>query len=496
VRAAAGVLAAALAVACTAPNATDGSASPSTSPRSTSETFETFEIGGYPNGIAYSHGSLWVGDPDASELLRVDPVTGTIAERISAGDGSFLVAASGGDLWVSDHLAGTVSRFEPLDGSLVQTIRVGAFPTSVIDRGSALYAVGGPAATVHRIDPRTGHRETVLRFRDELESIAFTSGSIWLTAYGGHVVQRYDERTGRPVGEIDIGRSAWALAETDNRLWVSNRDEGTVSAVDPEGGVVATVALPSGASPFGLWALAGRLWAADADRGILYEIDPALASLVATHELPSPAIAMAAAGGDVWATSGDSGSLVRMEAPPVEAAGFEGDGTPLPPGRYAYSDFAPSLSFEIGPGWIGGHMHAQFFDVQREEGVLLGFARPAFVLGARDEVEAGGLAPEDALQTIATIDAVDADAVVATSIDGHRAYEIRFRTTASVPLFGGDEGTFTIEEGTHRLLALTIEDALVLIVDDVTVQPRDPVDALVQGVIDSVRFDAESQATT
>ena len=70
--------------------------------------------------------------------------------------------------------------------------------------------------------------------------------------------------------------------------------------------------------------------------------------------------------------------------------------------------------------------------------------------------------------------------------------KIRFRTTASVPLFGGDEGTFTIEEGTHRLLALTIDGALVLIVDDVWAEPRDPVDALVQGVIDSVRFDPES----
>ena len=100
--------------------------------------------------------------------------------------------------------------------------------------------------------------------------------------------------------------------------------------------------------------------------------------------------------------------------------------------------------------------------------------------------------PTTRCATIATIDAVDADAVVATSIDGHRAYELRFRTTASVPLFGGDDGTFTIEEGTHRLLALNIEGTLVLIVDDVTVRSREPVDALVQGVIDSVRFDPVS----
>ena len=129
---------------------TQRSASPSARPRR--DRPRRSRSAAYPNGIAYSHGSLWVGDPEASELLRVDPGDRHHRRAVSTGDGSFLVAASGGDLWVSDHLAGTVSRFEPLDGSLVQTIRVGAFPTSVIDRGSALYAVGGPAATVHRID--------------------------------------------------------------------------------------------------------------------------------------------------------------------------------------------------------------------------------------------------------------------------------------------------------------------------------------------------------
>ena len=156
-RAAAGVLAAALAVACTAPNARDGSASPSVSPSAGPRpTSETFEIGGYPNGIAYSHGSLWVGDPEASELLRVDPVTGTIAERISAGDGSFLVAASGGDLWVSEHLAGTVSRFEPLDGSLVQTNPCRRLP-DVRDR-PRIGALCGRRTRCHRPSDRLANR--------------------------------------------------------------------------------------------------------------------------------------------------------------------------------------------------------------------------------------------------------------------------------------------------------------------------------------------------
>ena len=171
------------------------------------------------------------------------------------------------------------------------------------------------------------------------------------------------------------------------------------------------------------------------------------------------------------------------------AAAFIGDGAPLEPGRYTYDAFEPRMTFQIGPGWVGGHAHAEFFDVQREEGVLLGFARPAFVLGAEGEVDADGLVPEEALRTIASIEELEAEPVTPTSIDGRPASELRFRTASDiVPLFGGDDGTFGIEEGTNRLLAVDVDGTLVLIVDDVWAEPRGDVDALVQGVIDSIRF--------
>jgi streptogramin lyase len=476
---------AALAAACTA-----SPAERPASPTPTGPSTETFEIGGYPNGIAYSHGSLWIGDPEASELLRVDPVTGDVVERISAGEGSFLVEASGGDLWVSDHIAGTVSRFDPSDGRLLDEVRVGEFPTTVVDAGSALYAVAGANPTLHRIDHRTNRAEPVIRFGDELEGLAFTPGSIWLTAYGDDRLQRFDGRTGEPRGSIDLDRSAWIMATAGNgRLWVTNRDEGTVTAVDPDGGIVATVDLPEGASPFGIESLGDHVWVTDADQGLLYELDPSTATVVAVHELPSPAFAMTIAGGDLWITAGDTGSLVRLEAPPVEPWAFEGEGKSLEPGRYAFDEFEPPLSFEVGPGWLGGHSHGEFFDVQREEGVLLGFGRPRVVFGAEGEVDVGGLGAEDALRTIATIDALDADPVSPTSIDGRRAFELRFRTDASTPLFGGDDGTFAIEPGGQRLLAVEVDGTLVLVVDDVWAEPRERLDALVQGVIDSIRFD-------
>ena len=110
-------------------------------------------------------------------------------------------------------------------------------------------------------------------------------------------------------------------------------------------------------------------------------------------------------------------------------------------------------------------------------------------MGADGEVDVGGLGAEDALRTIATIDGLDADPVTATSIDGRRAFELRFRTDRNILLFGGDDGAFTIEPGAQRLLAVDVDGTLVLVVDDVWAEPRERADAIVQGVIDSIRFD-------
>jgi hypothetical protein len=170
---------------------------------------------------------------------------------------------------------------------------------------------------------------------------------------------------------------------------------------------------------------------------------------------------------------------------------FEGDGAPLDPGRYAYDSFTgPSISFAIGPGWLGGHTHPEFFDVQREAGgVLLGFADPTFVVGAGGEVEVEGLSAEDAAGTIAANPPFVGGSVRSATIDGHDAFEVRGMPEGSTELFGSDDGTFTVEPGSVRLIAVDVDGRLMLIIGSVWPEPRDRVDRLMDGVIASVRFE-------
>ena len=168
-----------------------------------------------------------------------------------------------------------------------------------------------------------------------------------------------------------------------------------------------------------------------------------------------------------------------------------GDGAPLDPGRYAYDSFTgPPLTFAVGPGWIGGHTHVEFFDVQREEGgVLLGFADPTFVVGAEGIVEIDGLSAEEAVGTIAANPPFVGGSVRSVTIDGREGFEVLGMPETSTELFGSDDGTFTVEPGSVRLIAVDVEGRVLLIVGSVWPEPRDHVDGLIDGVIASVRID-------
>ena len=170
---------------------------------------------------------------------------------------------------------------------------------------------------------------------------------------------------------------------------------------------------------------------------------------------------------------------------------FEGEGVALAPGRYAYDSFiGPRISFAVGSGWIGGHVQPEFFDVQREAGgVLLGFADPNFIASGDGPVEVDELAAEDAVSSIASIRPFEAGAVRPTAIDGRRAFEVHGSPRTNVELFGGNEGSFTVEPGLVRLLAVDVEEALMLIVVSVFEDQRAGVEHAIDGVIASVRFE-------
>jgi hypothetical protein len=103
--------------------------------------------------IAFSAGSVWVTDWASHVVLRLDPTTGKVSERIPAGDQPEKIAAVADDIWVGDAGAGELLRIDASANRIVETLLVGVRPAAVaasrqsvwvLDRNRAVQvAVGG-----------------------------------------------------------------------------------------------------------------------------------------------------------------------------------------------------------------------------------------------------------------------------------------------------------------------------------------------------------------
>jgi streptogramin lyase len=81
--------------------------------------------------IAVTAESVWVSDWASHVVLRLDPTTGRVIERIPAGDQPEKLAGVAGDIWVTDAGAGELLRIDASANRVVETLPVGVKPAAV-----------------------------------------------------------------------------------------------------------------------------------------------------------------------------------------------------------------------------------------------------------------------------------------------------------------------------------------------------------------------------
>jgi hypothetical protein len=124
------------------------------------------------------------------------------------------------------------------------------------------------------------------------------------------------------------------------------------------------------------------------------------------------------------------------------------------------------MSFDLGEGWTGGHLHDEFFDVQRA-GLLVGFADPAFVVRADGgTTPVAGLDTRSAIRLITdTLGGAARDVGPCPYFRALRARCIDAEPEQGVEVFGGPDGRLMLEAGSwDRLAVLEVDDHLVLAV--------------------------------
>jgi len=156
----------------------------------------------FDDGITIRYGSVWVTLTDRSTLLKIDPTTMKVVDRIhDLGDsyGWMPVTAGDGSIWIY-HVAGSagrVFRVDPYTDKIVKRIPVGR-PNVAWPNGDILDAAGyvwscDAGNTLSKIDPRTNRVVGWYTLPNEVCSeVAFGDGSIWLSLYDHSLIYRID----------------------------------------------------------------------------------------------------------------------------------------------------------------------------------------------------------------------------------------------------------------------------------------------------------------
>lgn len=250
------------------------------------------------NGIKVDEsGDLWIAVLEGDEILRVEPGTGAILQRIPTPDGSGPddLVVDGSTIYWTGYLDGTVNAVEAVPGDdpvALADVGAGANPIALRDDGvlvvgravlaSGLYAVEpeegaeperlgdpgpinsfdispdgvlygplpGPGAGVVAVDPTTGEVQETIAVPGAAFAVRWFEDQLYVLtlADARASVQRVDLATGavEPFGDTGLSVADNLAVADDGTVYVTGFDSPTVAVLGPEGQLVDTLTIGGG----------------------------------------------------------------------------------------------------------------------------------------------------------------------------------------------------------------------------------------------------------
>jgi YVTN family beta-propeller protein len=217
-------------------------------------------------GLAAGAGAVWVGSSRGSEVVRMDPVVGSIRSiRIAPGPGEFSLSEVSpltvgyGSVWAVET-GGAIAQLDPDRRQVVDKISVGNSPGSIATGADAVWVTDEADNTITRIDPRSANAVTATApVGQDPSGLAVGEDAVWVANTEDDTVARIDPETAGVVETIPVGRRPTGIATGEGAVWVANSLGGTVSRIDPETNrVVATIDV--GEAPQEVTVTDDRVW--------------------------------------------------------------------------------------------------------------------------------------------------------------------------------------------------------------------------------------------
>ncbi len=168
--------------------------------------------------VATQGGAVWVA-PSSGVLTRLDPATARVTLQVDPNAGPSGIAIGAGAVWLTDPEADTVTRIDPT--GLVTPTPVGRGPTGIAVGGGSVWVSDSFDDAIVRIDPTTRAVSATVSVGRAPSGVTVGGGSVWVANSGDGTVTRIDAATGRPVATIVVGGSPRSIAIGGGRAWVT-----------------------------------------------------------------------------------------------------------------------------------------------------------------------------------------------------------------------------------------------------------------------------------
>ena len=211
-------------------------------------TPKVWPVGKWPEGMAHDGNALWVAESGQRNLAQINPDSGAVMERVSAGRLPVGV--------VSNPVTGDVFAAVATDQKVVRFSRSakgGAFaslsdyPNSIAADETAVWVLmwvdgSNAQSKMVRYDQKTASTTTSGLLGSGAWGVAKSGNALWTNHTGGTegaintVVSQFDPKTLKPTQKIELAGNLGGLAATEGSVFVcgGNWDvDGVVVRIDP-----------------------------------------------------------------------------------------------------------------------------------------------------------------------------------------------------------------------------------------------------------------------
>jgi len=230
----------------------------------------------HPAGVAIGGRWLWVTAPELGYLLRIDPDSGDLLQKIDVGGAPAAIALGGGRVWVADADGAGVTAVNAEGGRVVRRgIGTHAAPLRLAVGAGGLWVSSASTGTLRRVDLSTMRPGRGILVGRGPAGVTVAHGLVWIANTRGDTVSTVDTATQVVVGDqVEVGDQPGGIDAGTDTVWVSLTGEGAVARIAADSGQREGAPVEVGPEPGAVAVGKSAVWVANNGDGTVTRIEP------------------------------------------------------------------------------------------------------------------------------------------------------------------------------------------------------------------------------